>query len=200
MTKESLYHAGKNGEHFYGENLCNTAMNGEHSCVENFHGDNLNPHNINELSCTHQSLQETQHLCHPEHCLIFVGPEHQTSKIYHAFSNYVKTTFNNGLSLSEVDLSHHLKRETTNHGSNLMEVDWGGNIDPNHTSSGCMLIQGDWGGKLRVNHINECMPSEADRGAHETHQNGHSITKVDWGDNDPTLYPMDRCILSEVDW
>ena len=190
MAKDSLLHAG------------------EHSCVENIHG--------NKLSC------ETRHLCHPEHCLIFVAPGHQSSKIYHVFSNYEKTPFNNGLSLSQVDLSH-LKRETTNHGSNVMEVDWGGNIDfnytsttkhgpslmevdwggniaPNHTSSGCMLMQVDWGGKLRVIHINECMPSEVDWGAHETHQNGNSITKVDWGDYDPTLYPMDGCILSEVDW
>ena len=113
-------------------------------------------------------------------------------------SNYVKTTFNNGLRLSEIDLSH-LKRETTKHGSILMEVDWGRNIHPNYTSSGCMLMQVDWGGKLRVNHINECMPSEVDWGAHETHQNGHSITKVDWGDHDTNLYPMDGCILSEVD-
>ena len=164
MTNDSLYHAGKTGVHSYGENLCNAAKIGEHSCVENFHGDNLNPHNINK-----------QHLCHPEHCLTFVGPEHQSSKIYHAFSNYVKTTFKNGLSLSEVDLIH-LKRETnhgsnlmdvdwggnidsnytstTKHGPNLMEVDWGGNIDPNYTSSGCMIMQVDWGGKLRVNHIN----------------------------------------------
>ena len=89
MTKDSLYHAGKNGEHSYEENLYNAAKNGEHSWVENFHGDNLNPHNINKPSCTHRSLQETQHLCHPEHCLIFVGPEHQSSKIYYAFSNYV---------------------------------------------------------------------------------------------------------------
>ena len=169
MTKDSLHHVVKNGEH---------------SCVKIFHGDNLNPHNINKLRCTHQSLQETQHLCHPEHSLIFVGPEHQSPKIYHAFSSYVKTTFNNGLSLSEVDLSH-LNRETTNHGSNLTEVDWGGNIDsnyisttkhgpslmevdlggnidPNHTSSGCILMQVDWGGKLRVNHICEYMPSEVD--------------------------------------
>ena len=35
MTKDSLYHAGKNGEHSYGENLCNAGKNGEHSCVEN---------------------------------------------------------------------------------------------------------------------------------------------------------------------
>ena len=60
MTKDSLHHAGKNGEHSYGENLHNAGKNGEYSCVENFHGDNLNPHNINKLSCTHQSLQETQ--------------------------------------------------------------------------------------------------------------------------------------------
>ena len=139
MIKDSLHHTGKNGEHSYGENLHNAAKNGEHSCVENFHGDTLNPHNINKHSCTHQSLQGTQPLFHPEHCLNFVGPEHQASKIYEyitkrpiksnqhidkpdAFSNYVKTTLTHGLSLSEVDLSH-LKRETTKHGSSLMEVD-----------------------------------------------------------------------------
>ena len=95
-----------------------------------------------------------------------------------AFSNYVKTTLNQGLSLSKVDLGD-LKRETTKHGPSLMEVDWEGKLEPNYTSSGCMLMQIDWGGKLRVNHINECMPSEVDWGAYETHQNGHSITKVD---------------------
>ena len=39
-----------------------------------------------------------------------------------AFSNYVKTIPNHGLSLSEVDLGD-LKRETTKHGPSLMEVD-----------------------------------------------------------------------------
>ena len=119
--------------------------------MEYFHGDNLSPHKINKLSCTHQSLQETQHLYHPQHYLIFVGPEHQASKIYeyltkthiksnqhmdnpNALSNYVKTALNHGLSLSEVDLSH-LKRETTKHGSSLMEGDWGGKLKPNYTSS-----------------------------------------------------------------
>ena len=149
MTKDSLHHAGKSGEHSYGENLPNAGKNGEHSCVENFHGDNLNSHNINKLSCSHQSL-----------------PEHQASKIYeyltkrniksnqhmdnpNAFSNHVKTTLNHGLSLSEVDLGD-LKRETTKHGPSLMEVDWGGKIKPNYTSSQCILMQVDWGGKLRV--------------------------------------------------
>ena len=94
-------------------------------------------------------------------CLIFVGPEHQASKIYeyltkrhiksnqhmdspNSFINYVKTTLNHGLSLSEVDLGD-LKRETTKHAPSLMEVDCGGNLRPNYTSSGCMLMQVDWG-------------------------------------------------------
>ena len=219
MTTDSLHHPGKNGEHYYGENLHNATKNGEHSCVKNFHGDNLNPHNINELSCTHQSQQETQHLCHSEHCLIFVGPEHQHSCVEiptgnstkrhiksnqhmynpHAFNKYVKTILNHCLSLSEVDLGD-LKRESTKHGPSLMEVDWGETFEPNYTSCGCMLMQVDWGGKLRVNHINECMPSEVGWGGHETHQNGPSITKVDWGGHDPIPYPMDGCMLSEDDW
>ena len=139
------------------------------------------------------------------HCLIFVGSEHQASKIYqyltkrhiksnqhmdspNPFRNYVKTTLNHGLNLSEADLGD-LKRETTKHGPTLMEVDWGGKIEPSYTSSGCILIQVDWGSKLRVNHINECMPSDIDMGAHETDQNGHSITKVDWG-----------CHASHIQW
>ena len=56
------------------------------------------------------------------------------------------------------------------------------------------------GGKLRVNHINECMPSEVDWRAHETHQKGHSITIVDWEGHDPTPYCIDGCMLYEVDW
>ena len=62
-----------------------------------------------------------------------------------AFSNYVKTTLNHELSLSEVDLAD-CKRETTKHGPSLMEVNQGGKIEPNNTSSGCMLMQVDRGG------------------------------------------------------
>ena len=58
----------------------------------------------------------------------------------------------------------------------------------------------DWGGKLRVNQTSECLPSEGDWGAHETHPKRHSITEVDWGGYDPSLYLMDGCMLSEVDW
>ena len=44
------------------------------------------------------------------------------------------------------------------------------------------------------------MPCAVEQGAHETHTNGHSITKVDWGGHDSSLYHMDGCMLSEVDW
>ena len=59
----------------------------------------------------------------------------------HAFSNHVKETLDDGLSIDWGDL----KRETTNHGCSLMEVDWGGKIKPNHTTSECMLSEVDWG-------------------------------------------------------
>ena len=85
----------------------------------------------------------------------------------HALSNYLKTTLNHGLNLSEVDWSD-LKRQSTKHEPSLMEVDWGGKVEPNDTSSGCMLMQLDWGGKLRVDHINECMLSEVDWGPHDS--------------------------------
>ena len=153
MTKDPLHNAGNNGEHFYVENLHKAARNGEHCCLENFNRDNLNPHNINTLSCTNQSLQEIQHLDHPEHCLIFVGPAHQAFNIYeyltkrhiksnqhmdnpNVFSNYVKTTLNHGLSLSEVDLGY-LKRETTRDGSSFMEVDRGKLSPTTHQVDAC---------------------------------------------------------------
>ena len=58
----------------------------------------------------------------------------------------------------------------------------------------------DWGGKLIVNHTSECMLSEVDCRAHQTHQNGHSITEGDWGGHDISLYLMDGYMLSGVDW
>ena len=70
MTKDSLQYAAKNGEH---------------SCVENFHGDNLNPYNINKLTCTHQSPQETQHLAEID------------------LSHLKRETANHGSNLMEVD-------------------------------------------------------------------------------------------------
>ena len=60
VTKNPLLHADKNGEHPCEENLNSGNKNVEHKCGENVHGDNLNPHNINKLSCSHQSPQETQ--------------------------------------------------------------------------------------------------------------------------------------------
>ena len=47
--------------------------------------------------------------------------------------------------------------------------------------------------------MNVCHP-EVDSGAHEAHQNGYSITEVDWGGHDPIPYPMDGCMFSDIDW
>ena len=139
--------------------------------------------------------------------------------ILHAFSSCVRETFNHGLSPSEVDWGDP-KGDPTKHGPNytssgcmLMEVDWGGKLRLNYTSCGCMIIEVDWGGKLRANSV-------VDWGTHETHPNGHNISKVDWGDpgsssnhmtefllsevdwgdHDPSLNPMDKYSISEVDW
>ena len=134
--------------------------NRDHSCMENFHGDDIYPHNMNKHSCTYQSLPEHQvsKLC--EYLTKRHIKSYQHMEGLSAFSNYVKTTLNLG--------------------SSRKEVDWGGNIDPIYTSSRSMLMEVDWGGKLRVNHIHECMTCKSDWGAHETHQNEHSTTRVHW--------------------
>ena len=148
--------------------------------MENFHGDDIYPHNINKHSCTYQRLPEHQvsKLCE------YLTKRHIKSYWHmeglNAFSNYVKTTLNLG--------------------SSIKEVDSGGSIDPDYTSSRCMLMEVDWGGKLRVNDINECMLCESDWGAHESHQNEHSTTRVHWGDHDPSLNPINEYSISEVDW
>ena len=118
--------------------------------------------------------------------------------ILHAFSNCVRETFNHGLSPLEVDWGLP-KGEPTKHGPNytssgcmLMEVDWGGKLKLNYTSCGCMFMEVDCGGKLKVS-------SMVNWGAHETHQNEHSTTRVHWGDHHPSLNPMDKYRISEVD-
>ena len=119
VTKDLMHPAGRNREH---------------SCLENFHGDDLYPHNINKHSCTHQSL-----------------PEHQASKMH------VYDTNRNIKSSQHICIPHvssNSVRETFNNGLNPSEVDWG---DPrgeptNHTSSGHMLNKVNWGGKLKLNY------------------------------------------------
>ena len=159
--------------------------------MENCHGDDIYSHNINinKHSCTYQSL-----------------PEHQVSKIskyltkshiksykhmegLNTFSNYVQTTLNLGSSLKEVDWYPNY----TSSECMLMEVDWGGKLKLNYTSCGCILMEVDWGGRIIVN-------SMVNWGAHETHQNEHSTTRVHWVDHDPSLNPMDEYSISEVDW
>ena len=138
--------------------------------------------------------------------------------ILHAFSNCVRETFNHGLSPSEVDLGDpkgdptkmlkytsngnmlievdwgdYLKLNYTSSRSMLMEADWGGKLKPNYTSCGSMLMDVNWGGKLIINYM-------VDWGAHETHPNGHNISKVDCGGHGSSANHMAEFLISEVDW
>ena len=54
-------------------------------------------------------------------------------------------------------------------------------------------MQVDRGGKLVIN----CM---VDWGAHETHPNGHNISKVDWGGHGSSSNHMTEFLVFEVDW
>ena len=189
ITKDPIFHAGKNEEHFYGENFIYEYPTKRH-LKSNQHMDIL--HAVSNCP-TKRHIKSNQHMC-----------------ILHAFSNCVRATFNHvlspsevdwgdpqgeptkhGLSLMEVDWGRKMLNYTSS-GSMVMEVDWGGNLlinsckrktNHNYTSSGPMLMEVEWGGKLRA-------ISVVDWGAHETHPNGHSITEVDWGGHDASPYNM----------
>ena len=51
----------------------------------------------------------------------------------------------------------------------------------------------DWGGKLIDN-------SMVDWATHETHPNGHNISKVDWGGHDSRSNHMTEFLLCDIDW
>ena len=66
LTKNPLYHAGKNGEHPWGKNLYNDVENWEYSSEESFHGNNTKMHikshytwQIFKIPC---SLDDNQHM------------------------------------------------------------------------------------------------------------------------------------------
>ena len=122
----------------------------------------------------------------------------QHMDILHAFINYVRATFNHGLSSSEIDWADPKQELTemlkyTSNGCIFMGVDWGGNLKLIHTSCGCMLMEVDWGGKLILNSL-------VDWQTHETHPNGHNISEVDWGGHGSSSSHMTGFLLSEVDW
>ena len=83
VTKDLMHHAGRNRDH---------------SCMENFHEDDIYPHNMNKHSCTYQSLPEHQvsKLC--EYLTKRHIKSYQHMEGLNAFSNYVKTTLNLGSS------------------------------------------------------------------------------------------------------
>ena len=46
----------------------------------------------------------------------------------------------------------------------------------------------DWGGKIKANHKSECLLSDIDWGAHETHTSGYMLSEVDWGAHDSSFF------------
>ena len=97
-----------------------------------------------------------------------------------------------GPSLMEVDWERKILNYTSS-GCMLMELTGEAKLKHNYTSCGCMLMEVDWGGKLIVY-------SMVDWGTHETHPNGHNISKVDWGGHDSSSNHMNEFLFSEVDW
>ena len=188
--------------------------NGEHICGENSHGDNLNPHNINKLSCSHKSTQETQHLCLPEICLCSVEPEHQPSKIYESLTGKHIKYYNAGQVSQHPSLpdgNHHMStfplltkcawigqgfhsvKEIPNHGHSIYGVDWGAQHSCGEISHGNSTKT-----HIKSNqHIDT--PHAFSNYAKTTLNHGLSLSEVDWGDlkRETTKH---RPSLMEVDW
>ena len=154
VTKDPIYHVGKNGEHLTKDPIHHVDKNGEHYYGENF---------IYEYP-SKRHTKSNQHIG----ILHVFSKSNQHMGTLHAFSNCERQTFNHGLSPSEVDWGDPKGEPTkilkhTLSGNMLMEVDWGGNLKHNYKSSGSMLMEVDWGGKLIIN-------SMVDWGVHGTHQ------------------------------
>ena len=108
-------------------------------------GGDLYPHNINKHSCTLQCLPE--HQASKTH--INPTKKHinsiQDMEILHAFSNYVRETFNHELNPSEVDWGRNLKLKYTSGGLNISEVDWGDHDTSTNNMNEILLSEVDWG-------------------------------------------------------
>ena len=112
VTKDPIYHVGKNGEHLTKGPIHHVGKNGEHFYGENF---------IYEYP-------SKRHTKSNQHMAIFHASikSNQQMTILHAFSNCVRETFNHWLGPSEVD---------------WVDPKGGPTKKLKHTSSGNMLIE-----------------------------------------------------------
>ena len=144
VTLDLIHHAGKNGEHCYGENFI-------YECpIKKYIKSNQH------MGILHAFSKSNQHMS-TLHAFI---KSNQRMGILHAFSNCVSATFNHGLSPSEVDLGDP-KGEPTKHGSMLIEVDRGGKLRTNSVV--------DWG--AHETHPNVHSITEVDWGGHDSSSN-----------------------------
>ena len=165
VTKDPIYHVGKNWELLIKDPIHHVGKIGEHFYGESFiyeYPSKMHTKSNQQMGILHVFNKSNQPMC-----------------TLHEFRNCVRETFNHGPSLSGVAWDDPEGEPTkmikpTSSGNMLMEVDWGGNLKHNYTSCGFMLMEVDWECKL----INNSM---VDWGAHETHPNGHNISEIDWG-------------------
>ena len=166
VTKVLTHHAGKNGEYIYGENwhdatkngensdgnsnlvskdlMHHAGRNGEHSCVDDFHGDDLYPHNINKHSCTLQSL-----------------PEHQSSKMHlyptkgHIKSNQQWASFMNS---ATVQMEHPTMGSTPQKLTGVIPKENLQNMDPTtHQVDACSRkLTGEENSTSTTPHVDSC--------------------------------------------
>ena len=120
VTKDPIYHVGKNGEHSYGENFIYEYPSKRHT--------KSNQH----MGILHVFSMSNQHM-----------------GILHAFSNCVRETFNHGLSPPKVDWGDPKGEPTkmlkhTSSGNMLMEVDWGDKLKSTPSLTGELMNSPKW--------------------------------------------------------
>ena len=102
VTKEPIYHVGKNGEHLTKDPIYHVGKNGEHFYGENFiyeYPSKRHTKSNEHMDILHVFSKSNQHMG----ILHAFSKSNQHTGILHAFSNCVRETFNHGLSPYEVD-------------------------------------------------------------------------------------------------
>ena len=161
MTKDSIHHVGKNGEHFYVENYIYENPTKRHIKSNQYMG---------ILHTFSNCVRETfNHGLSPSE-VDWGDPKGEPTKMLKDPSN--------GCMLMEVDWEGKLKLNYTSSRCMVMEVDWGGKLilnsmvdwgDHETHPNGHSLTEVDWGGHDVIpNHMNEFLLSEVDWGAHDS--------------------------------
>ena len=154
VTKDPIHHAGKNGEHFYGENII-------YEYPTKRHIKSNQPMGI--LHALRNCVRETFNYGFSPSEVDWGDPKGESTK--------------HGPSLIEADWGRKMLKYTSS-GRMFMEVDWEGKLRANSVvdwgahethPNGHSITEVDWGGHdSSSNHMNEFLFSEVDWGAHDS--------------------------------